>query len=123
MKDGKDSRFDEIKKNPLMFSGAWQVPLGPSIFLSNLSPLDRLGQATWITCAGLPVYLINSIPRAAQPRLGLVDLIGLSVWLGGFALEVTADRQKSAWRQRKNEKKHDEPFIKEGVWSWSRHPK
>ena len=25
MKDGKDSRFDEIKKNPLMFSGAWQV--------------------------------------------------------------------------------------------------
>ena len=89
----------------------------------NLLISSRLGQATWITCAGLPVYLINSIPRNAQPRLGLVDLLGLGIWLGGLALEVTADRQKSAWRERKNQKKHDEKFIKEGVWSWSRHPK
>ncbi|KAJ9114140.1 hypothetical protein QFC20_001656 [Naganishia adeliensis] len=103
-KEGKDSRFDEIKKNPFMFSGGW------------------LGQATWITLTGLPVYLTNSIPRSAQPRLGLADLIGLSIWLGGFALEVTADRQKSAWRERKQAKKHDEAFIKDGVWSWSRHP-
>jgi steroid 5-alpha reductase family enzyme len=83
----------------------------------------RLGQATWITLTGLPVYLINSIPRHAQPRLGLVDLIGFSIWASGFMLEVTADRQKSAWRERKNEKKHDEAFVKDGVWSWSRHPK
>lgn len=35
MKDGKDSRFDEIKKNPLLFSGAWYVfvPLTPCYFL------------------------------------------------------------------------------------------
>ncbi|KAJ9098197.1 hypothetical protein QFC21_004526 [Naganishia friedmannii] len=104
MKDGKDSRFDEIKKDPLKFSGAW------------------LGQATWITLTGLPVYLINSIPRNAQPRIGLVDVIGFSIWASGFMLEVTADRQKSAWRERKNEKKHDEAFVKDGVWSWSRHP-
>lgn len=107
-----------------MFSGAWYDPSFIAFF-PNLTPLNpyRLGQATWITLTGLPVYLINSIPRSAQPRLGLVDLIGLSIWLGGFALEVTADRQKSAWSERKQAKKHDEAFIKDGVWSWSRHPK
>lgn len=104
-KSGSDSRFDEIKKSPLAFSGAWA------------------GQATWICLAGLPVWLVNSLPRAAQPALGLRDLLGLGIWIGGMALEVTADRQKSAWRQAKEEKKHDEKFIKSGVWSWSRHPK
>jgi steroid 5-alpha reductase family enzyme len=53
-----------------------------------------MGQATWITLAGLPVYLVNSIPKAAQPALGLRDFIGLAIWLGGFGLEVIADRRE-----------------------------
>lgn len=31
--------------------------------------------------------------------------------------------EKTAWRAAKAEKKHDDAFIKSGVWSWSRHPK
>ncbi|KAL7413240.1 hypothetical protein BDY24DRAFT_415293 [Mrakia frigida] len=100
----KDARFDEIKLSPLKFAGAWT------------------GQATWISLAALPVYLVNAIPKSRQPRLGWIDLIGLGIWLGGFGLEVAADRQKSAWRKARNEKKHEEKFISSGVWSWSRHP-
>lgn len=80
-------------------------------------------QATWITMTALPVFLVNSIPTKAQPPLGIKDFLGLSVWLLGMGLEVVADRQKSAWREAKNEGKHDEKFIRSGVWSWSRHPK
>lgn len=103
-KHGKDSRFDEIKTKPLVFSFAW------------------LGQATWITCVSLPVVLINTLPRAAQPALGLRDLLAVGVWASGFGLEIVADRQKSAWRTGKDEKKHEEKFISSGVWGFSRHP-
>lgn len=36
------------------------------------------------------------------------------MWLGAFAYEVTADRQKSAWRAKKDKKEHDEKFISSG---------
>lgn len=76
-KEGKDSRFDEIKKNPLLFSGAW------------------LGQATWVTLSGLPVWLINAVPAAKQARFGgVLDLVGVGVWAGAFGLEILADRRE-----------------------------
>jgi len=104
LKTGKDSRFDEIKQNPLQFSGAW------------------LGQATWITLVSLPAILVNSIPRGAHPALGLKDLIGLGIWAGGLGLEILADNEKAAWRADKEAKKHDEKFISSGLWAVSRHP-
>jgi steroid 5-alpha reductase family enzyme len=36
------------------------------------------------------------------------------MWIGAFAYEVTADRQKSAWREKKEKKEHDEKFISSG---------
>ena len=104
-KSGGDSRFDKIKQNPAAFFGAWMM------------------QATWIAATALPVYLVNSIPRHAQPPLGVRDYAGLAIWLAGMGLEVVADRQKSAWREDKKQGKHQENFISSGVWSWSRHPK
>ncbi|KAN0066388.1 hypothetical protein ACQY0O_000487 [Thecaphora frezii] len=103
-KSGGDSRFDEIKESPTKFFGAWMM------------------QATWIAVTALPIYLVNTLPRKAQPPLGARDYIGLAVWLAGMGLEVVADRQKSAWREAKDAGKHDEKFLSSGVWSWSRHP-
>lgn len=104
LKHGKDSRFDEIKKNTGQFSVAW------------------FGQATWITLVSLPAILVNTIPRAAHPALGIRDLIGVGIWAGGLGLEILADSQKSQWRSEKDSKKHDEKFISSGLWSVSRHP-
>lgn len=82
-------------------------------------------QATWISLTALPIYLVNAVPPAAQPKFGarITDWIGLAVWLGGMGLEITADREKSKWRADKESKKHEEKFITSGTWSWSRHPK
>ncbi len=106
-KAGSDPRFDEIKQDPAKFFGAWMM------------------QATWISITALPIYLINSIPPAAQAAFGRrpTDYIGLAIWLAGMGLEIVADREKSQWRQDKEDKKHDESFITRGTWSWSRHPK
>lgn len=35
--------------------------------------------------------LVNTIPRAAQPALGLRDLLGVGIWAGGLGLEILAD--------------------------------
>jgi steroid 5-alpha reductase family enzyme len=103
-KDGKDSRFDEIKPNPAKFFGAF------------------MAQAVWVTLVSAPVLLANAVPKRAMPALGLLDYVGMAVWVAGMGFEVVADRQKSAWRQRKEEKKHSEEFINEGLWKLSRHP-
>lgn len=107
MADGHDSRFDEIKKSPPMFAGAF------------------VAQATWVSLCLMPILALNSIPHtllATLPLLQLTDVIGLSLFVGGLAFEVAADRQKNKWVQEKKEKKHEEDFLTRGLWSKSRHP-
>jgi steroid 5-alpha reductase family enzyme len=73
----------------------------------------------------MPVLALNSIPHtalAALPLLGVTDVIGLALFVGGLSFEVAADRQKSAWVQAKKNKEHDEDFLTHGLWSKSRHP-
>jgi steroid 5-alpha reductase family enzyme len=73
----------------------------------------------------MPVLAMNSIPHtllATLPAIGLTDILGLSLFIGGLGFEVTADRQKNAWVQEKKRKEHDEDFLTRGLWSKSRHP-
>ncbi|KAL3423250.1 hypothetical protein PVAG01_04997 [Phlyctema vagabunda] len=105
--DGHDSRFDEIKKSPPKFFGAF------------------VAQATWVSLCLMPVLAINSIPHtllSTLPALTLTDILGFGLFFGGFAFEVAADRQKNAWVQEKKQKKHEEDFLTRGLWSKSRHP-
>jgi steroid 5-alpha reductase family enzyme len=107
MADGHDSRFDKIKKSPSKFLIAF------------------IAQATWVSLCLMPVLALNSIPHkllSTLPVLGVTDVLGVGLWIGGFTLEVAADRQKNAWVQEKKEKKHDEDFLTRGLWSKSRHP-
>ena len=107
LKDGSDSRFDEIKKSPLQFFGAF------------------FAQATWVSLCLLPILAVNSIPPtllASLPSLMLTDVLGLALYAGGITFEATADHQKNKWVQEKREKKHEEDFLTRGLWSKSRHP-
>lgn len=66
-----------------------------------------------------PVIAVNAAPPvvlAAVP-LGVVDVIGLALFAGGFAFEVLADWQKSRWSRERKEKIHDEQFMSRGLWS------
>jgi steroid 5-alpha reductase family enzyme len=105
--DGKDSRFDKIKTSPPAFLVAFTA------------------QATWVSLCLMPVIAINSIPHtllATLPTIGITDIIGLALYVGGLSFEVTADRQKDKWVQQKKRKEHDEDFLTRGLWSKSRHP-
>ncbi|KAF7955744.1 hypothetical protein EAE96_004668 [Botrytis aclada] len=107
MDDGHDSRFDEIKKSPTKFFGAF------------------FAQATWVSLCCLPVLALNSLPHpllSTLPTLMLTDIIGLLLFAGGLSFEIVADRQKSAWVAAKKRKEHDEDFLTSGLWSKSRHP-
>ncbi|KAK0640856.1 hypothetical protein B0T16DRAFT_418568 [Cercophora newfieldiana] len=105
LQEGKDSRFDEIKKSPSRFWVAFMV------------------QATWVSLCLMPVMAVNAIPAAAfGAGLKLTDVLGMGLYLGGMAFEVIADRQKAQWMKEKREKQHDEEFLTRGLWGKSRHP-
>ena len=102
LQEGKDSRFDKMKKSPPKFFAAW------------------MAQATWVSLCVLPVVAVNSVPVAAFaaiPAIQLTDVLGLSLWVGGFAFEVAADRQKAKWQKERKAKLHDEEFMTRGLWS------
>ncbi len=98
-RDGHDGRFDELK------------PSFPRFLL------------TW-TLQGLWVLLTISAALAAMTAmriepLGWVAALGAAIWLAGFAIEVTADRQKAGFRR---DPANQGQFITTGLWAWSRHP-
>lgn len=101
---GHDSRFDSIRHNPAKFSGAFFF------------------QALWVSFQLMPVIMLNAIPAtvlasAAMPKLVATDVIGISIWLAGFAFEIMADTQKSRWQKEKKLKLHDEEFMTRGLFS------
>ncbi len=98
-RDGKDGRFDEIKTNPLRFFMTWTI------------------QGLWVLLtAACAMAVITAVER--QP-IGSVGILGIAIWVIGFAIEVVADRQKSAFKQNPA---NDGRFITSGLWAWSRHP-
>ena len=98
-RDGRDGRFDEIKVDPLRFFMTWTI------------------QGLWVlltvACA---LAIITGIERE---EIGWVAIVGIVVWVTGFAIEVIADRQKSAF---KRDTANQGRFISSGLWAWSRHP-
>ncbi|EQL03033.1 hypothetical protein OCS_01257 [Ophiocordyceps sinensis CO18] len=64
-----------------------------------------------------PVFALNAAPAAALPAaLGVVDVVGIGLWLFGIAFEATADAQKSRWAREKRLKLHDEDFLTSGLF-------
>lgn len=98
-REGGDGRFDDIKPSFVRFLFAWTL------------------SAAWVLitmAAGLA-----AITSLGSPPIGVFFYLGLGLWLGGFALEVTADQQKTRFRSQPGNRGR---FIRHGVWAWSRHP-
>lgn len=98
-RDGHDSRFDALKVDPIRFLITWTL------------------QGLWVVLTSACALAI--ITSTETVGLDLFFWIGLAVWVIGFSLEVTADRQKSAF---KTDPKNQGKFINSGLWAWSRHP-
>lgn len=102
-KDGKDGRFDALKRHWLSFLGAWTF------------------QATWVVLIQLPVLLINELDDSNQMSVSfcLVDMAATVLWIVGFLIEFVADVQKFTFRAKESNK---DKFINTGLWKLSRHP-
>lgn len=98
-KDGKDGRFDRMKFDFWQFLMTWTI------------------QGLWVSLTlAAALAIITALDRAS---FGVLGAIGLVVWAVGFAIEVMADSQKSAF---KADPTNEGRFITTGLWSWSRHP-
>ncbi len=95
---GKDGRFDDLKTSPIRFLVPWTL------------------QGLWIFLTLNVVIVVNSQSSSGIP-LGIWDLIGMTLWLSGFAIEVIADNQKSKFNIEGNKF-----WIDTGLWSYCRHP-
>ncbi|MDJ0643211.1 MAG: DUF1295 domain-containing protein [Erythrobacter sp.] len=96
---GTDSRFERIKVNPARFLVAWTL------------------QGLWVIfTASAALVAITATERAP---IGPFFWFGAAVWVIGFAWEIIADNQKSAF---KSDPANKGKFIDVGLWKWSRHP-
>ncbi len=93
---GKDGRFDEIKTRWPRFLVTWTL------------------QGLWVF-----VTLLAAITTPEAKALDGFALVGAAMWFLGFALEVIADRQKSAFNLDSDNRGR---FVNVGLWRWSRHP-
>jgi steroid 5-alpha reductase family enzyme len=98
-RDGRDGRFDELKVDFGKFLMTWTL------------------QGLWVFFT-LAAALV-AITAGGDEPLGWIGWVGAAVWVVGFAIEVVADRQKSAFRA---DPANDGRFITTGLWAWSRHP-
>lgn len=96
---GADDRFDEIKKSLPRFLTVWTV------------------QGLWVSVTASAAWI--AISSSTQVGLDAFAVIGVLIWAAGFAIEVIADRQKSAFRADPANRGR---FISTGLWSRSRHP-
>jgi len=99
LKDGRDKRFADAKKKPIIMYVFWTV------------------QAAWCYVTLLPTLMLNE--QARDPPLGPQDYIGWSLFGVGFLFETVADLQKTMFRGNKD---NAGKFITSGLWGISRHP-
>ena len=99
MRAGEDRRFRKIKQSFPLLLRTWTL------------------QALWVSVTfGAGMAAMTS---AVHKPIGVFAAIGLLLWVVGFAVEVIADRQKTAFnRDGANAGK----FISSGLWARSRHP-
>ena len=98
-KDGEDKRFRTIKPDIAQFFMTWTLQ-GMWVSLCSLCAITGIASETGI--------IVNNI-----------FYIGLVMFIGGFAIEIVADQQKSAFRAIPENRNK---YITSGLWSKSRHP-
>ena len=97
---GRDGRFDSLKNSPVRFFVPWTL------------------QGMWVSLTLLVVLVVNC-QDSSSPPFGLTDLVGIALWVVGFGVEVTADRQKARFASRPENRGR---WIDEGLWARARHP-
>lgn len=94
---------------------AWRKEWGKWFYIRSYFQVYIL-QGVFLFLISVPVFLIHKENGAA---LGVLDLIGLCVWVMGFFFEVVGDAQLSKFIKNPNNKGK---LMQAGLWSYTRHP-
>ena len=94
----QDKRFDGIRESFFKFLGFWLIQ----------------GFTVWVVL--LPSTLFFSKETVV---FTVLSVVGLLVWLAGFAIETVADLQKYRFA---NDPQNKDRWIDTGLWHYSRHP-
>ncbi len=99
LRAGEDSRFANVRGRFLRFLMAWSL------------------QGLWVVfsiAAGLA-----AVTSVAPRSFDIFAALGAAVWVIGFSIEASADRQKRVFRAKPENRGK---FISSGLWAASRHP-
>ena len=96
---GKDVRFDSIKRSLPDFLMTWTL------------------QGLWVSLT--LAAALGAVTSGVGGELDVFAAVGFGVWVLGFGIEATADRQKGRFRADTANKGR---FISSGLWALSRHP-
>jgi len=110
----------------------WSLRLGPFLFIRRLGANndERLEEffkspislyflwsmnSLWVFFTSLSMIIIFSSPN--ENEFGLIQWLGLIVWVTGYVIEVISDSQKTKFNKFNKGK-----FINIGLWKYIRHP-
>ena len=82
--DGKDIRFEKAKRHFFWFLQYW------------------MGQALWVSLTACAAIIAILSPE--DNTLPVFAIIGMALWLSGFAIESISDYQKRVFRKENNQK-------------------
>lgn len=94
---------------------AWRKELGKWFYLRSYLQVYLL-QGMFLFLIAIPVLLIN---KNAGGELGLLDVLGLAVWIIGFYFEAVGDAQLARFSKNGDNKGK---LMQSGLWAYTRHP-
>lgn len=94
---------------------AWRKQWGTWFYLRSYVQV-YLVQGLFLFLIVLPVLLIN---KSAGTTLGILDLLGVAVWLVGFYFEAVGDAQLARFIKNPANKGK---LMRGGLWAYTRHP-
>ena len=117
-----DKRFDEMKRNPARFFVPWTIQ-GMWAFVTSIAMVAQVttqgASSSLIPRGEVGGLLDGQNPTSLEHFFDFCTILGITMWVVGFSLEVTADFQKLAFARNPANRGR---FISTGVWSWCRHP-
>jgi steroid 5-alpha reductase family enzyme len=94
---------------------AWRKEWGTWFYLRSYAQVYIL-QGCLLYLIGLPILVINA---NSSVSLGLLDALGVLVWIIGFAFEVVGDAELARFiKDPANKGK----LMQRGLWAYTRHP-
>ena len=94
---------------------AWRKEWGEWFYIRTYFQVYLL-QGLFLFLIVLPVLLIN---KSAGAQLGILDFVGIVVWLVGFYFEAVGDAQLARFIKNPENKGK---LMQSGLWAYTRHP-